>query len=336
MNRVGTTLFRDIVLLNLLGYTSQQLQEGFCQRGQGDKQKPMSKNVLADAVEKLTTQEIEHILNTSIQRLAAKGVFAESRGHFALDGSDLETTDRYRDTGMKTVTEKHWSRKEKKVVEIEKIVYGFKLLALYDVHLRLVVAVKVAQIQEHDSLFTRSLLRQGITNLGQGVIQVMLINRGFLDGLTLWQIKHEDGIDFVVQVKSNMHIAADARVFLDQKPDNEFVFAAERPGEGEKKTGHVKLIGLWIPISYDQYGDAEHQQHSNRTDFEGNPINAIVVTEFDHKVYLNEKARSSNNFMLTSTNFSGGSLSRYSWSICFKSRRLNNMVYVAGLMIYWA
>ena len=47
---------------------------------------------------------------------------------------------------MKTVTEKHWSRKEQKVVEIEKMVYGFKLLALYDVHLRLVVAVKVVQI----------------------------------------------------------------------------------------------------------------------------------------------------------------------------------------------
>jgi hypothetical protein len=291
MNCVGKTLFRDIALLKLIGYSTRQLQAGFCQRGYGDKQKPMHKNVLANAVEKLTTQELEHILNTSIQRLAAKGVFAESCGHFALDGSDLETTERYRDAGMKTVTEKHWSRKEKKMVEIEKSVYGFKLLALYDVHLRLVVAVKVAQIQEHDSLFTRSLLQQGITNLGQGVIQVLLIDRGFLDGLTLWQIKHDDGIDFVVPVKSNMHIAADARAFLAQKPDHEFVFAAERPGEGEKKTGHVKLIGIQSLTSYDQYGDAEHQQHSNRTDFEGNPINAIVVTEFDHQVYPHQKAK---------------------------------------------
>ena len=43
------------------------------------------------------------------------------------------------------------------MVEIEKVVYGLTL-ALYDVHLRLVVAVKVAQIQEHDSQFTRQLL----------------------------------------------------------------------------------------------------------------------------------------------------------------------------------
>jgi hypothetical protein len=125
MNCVGKTLFRDMALLKLIGYTTRQLQEGFCERGYGDKQKPLHKNVLADAVEKLTTQELETILNKSIQRLVAKGVFAKSQGHFALDGSDLETTARYAEVGMKTITEQHWSRQEKKVV------YGFKLLALY-------------------------------------------------------------------------------------------------------------------------------------------------------------------------------------------------------------
>ena len=291
MNCVGKTLFGDIALLKLIGYSTRQLQEGFCERGYGDKQKPMHKNVLADAVEKLAAQELEDILNRSIQRLAAKGVFAESQGHFALDGSDLETTARYRDVGMKTVTEQHWSRKEQKVVEIEKIVYGFKLLALYDVHLRLVVAVKVAQIQEHDSQFTRSLLQQGVENLGKGVIQVLLIDRGFLDGLTLWQVKHEEGIDFIVPVKSNMRVTADARAFLQQKPDDEYIFAAERPGEDQKRTGHVKLIGIKSLTTYDQYGDEEHQQHSNRTDFEGNPINTIVVTEFERHVYAADKTK---------------------------------------------
>jgi len=291
MNCIGKTLFRDIALLKLIGYTSQQLQEGFCQRGYGDKQKPMHKNVLADTVEKLTGKELETILNRSIQHLAAQGVFGESQGHFALDGSDLETTSRYQDVGMKTVTEKKWSRKEKKVVEIEKTVYGFKLLALYDVHLRLVVAVKVVQIQEHDSQFTRPLLQQGLENLGEGVIQVLLIDRGFLDGLSLWQIKNEDGIDFVVPVKTNMYVTNDARAFLKQKPDDTYLFDAERPGEGDKQTGHLKLIGIQGLTTYDQYGNEEHQQQSNRTDFEGNPINAIVVSEFEQKIYPHEKAK---------------------------------------------
>jgi hypothetical protein len=291
MNCVGKTLFRDIALLKLMGYTTRQLQSGFCQRGYGDKQKPMHKNVLADAVEKLTAKELEGILNGAIQRLAAKGVFAESRGHFALDSTDLETTARYRGAGMKAVTEQHWSRKEKQAIEIEKSVYGFKLLALYDVHLRLVVAVKVVQIQEHDSQFTRPLLQQGLANLPEGLIRVLLFDRGFLDGLTLWQIKNADGIDFVVPLKSNMHVTNDARAFLQQKPDNQFLFAAERAGKGPKQSGHVKLIGIQDLTTYDQYGAEEHQQQYLRADFKGNPINAIVVTEFDQHVYSNNQAK---------------------------------------------
>lgn len=41
MNCVGQTLFRDLALLKLIGYTTEQLQDGFCQRGQLDKQKPL-------------------------------------------------------------------------------------------------------------------------------------------------------------------------------------------------------------------------------------------------------------------------------------------------------
>src|SRR3990172_7981042 len=141
MNCLGQTLFRDGALLKLIGYTTAQLREGFCQRGKADKQKPLHKNVLADAVETLrvTPDEVSYILNESVKRLAARGGWAWSRGHFALDATDLETTPRFRGAGLKTVTERKWSRKDKKQIEVEKVVHGFKLLALYDVQLRLVV-----------------------------------------------------------------------------------------------------------------------------------------------------------------------------------------------------
>ena len=151
-------MFRDLALLRLIGYTPAQLLDGFCRRGQTDKQKPLHKNVVADAVEKLTADELSYILNESIRRLAGKGVLAESQGRFALDATDLETTARFKGCGVKTITERKWSRKEKKPVEIEKTVHGFKLLALYDVHLRIVVAAKVVKIQEQESQLTRELL----------------------------------------------------------------------------------------------------------------------------------------------------------------------------------
>jgi hypothetical protein len=291
MNCIGTTLFRQVALLKLIGYTRAQLHEGFCQRGHADKQKPLHKNVLADAVEKLTADELSHILNESIKRLAAKGLWAESPGRFALDATDLETTVRFKDCGAKTVTERKWSRKEKKVVEIEKTVHGFKLLALYDFQLRIAVAAKVVKIQEHESQFTRELLCQGVANLGPGVITVLLIDRGFLDGLTLWQLKHGDGVDFVIPVKDGMHVKTDARAFLKEKPDGQLVVAAERLGQGPLQTGHVKLIGITGLTTYDQYGDEAHQQRANRADFEGNPLNAIVVTEFEQHLYAPDQAK---------------------------------------------
>jgi len=291
MNCLGQTLFRDRALLKLIGYTTAQLHEGFCQRGKADKQKPLHKNVLADAVEKLTPDEVSYILNESVKRLAARGVWAGSRGHLALDATDLETTPRYRGAGLKTVTERKWSRQDKKRIEVEKVVHGFKLLALYDVQGRIVVAAKVVKINEHESQFTRELLRQGIANLGPAVIQVLLIDRGFLDGLTLWHIRHTDGVDFVIPAKDGMRVKTDARAFLNQKPDGQWLVAAERPAHGPHQEGHVKLIGVTGLTSYDSYGDEAHQRQVNRSDFEGQPINALAVTEFDHHVYTAEQAK---------------------------------------------
>ncbi len=123
------------------------------------------------------------------------------------------------------------------------------------------------------------------------MIRVLLIDRGFLDGLTLWQVKHLDDVDFVVPAKDGMHVKTDARAFLNEKPDGQLVIAAERPGQGPAHTGHVKLIGVTGLTTYDQYGDEAHQRRANRADFEGHPLNAVVVTEFEHHVYAPDQAK---------------------------------------------
>ena len=91
INLVPTKLFREIALLRLIGYTTTQMQVGFCQRGNLSVG-PMHKNTLADAVERLSADDLERVLNGTAQRLAQRGFFAQSKGHFALDASDLPTT----------------------------------------------------------------------------------------------------------------------------------------------------------------------------------------------------------------------------------------------------
>lgn len=284
INQMPGRLFRDRALMLLIGYSTDQLLSGFCCRGYEDKDKPMHKNVLADAVEKLTAEELAYILNGAVKQLAERGVFKQSQGHFALDSSDLETTEHYRGVGKKKVKVRK-RLPNNQYIEYEEYVYGFKVVVIYEVHLRLIVAAQVAPINQHDSNFTLDLLKQAKANVGQGVIEVLVMDRGFLDGQTLWTIKQTYGVDFIIPSKDDMHVTTDARAFRKTKADGQDLFRAERPGVGKKLEGQARLYGVNGLTAYDQYGDAAHQQKINRKDFKPNPINAIVVNEWQGKRY---------------------------------------------------
>lgn len=283
INLVPLRLFRDHALLTLIGYTTTQIQAGLCERGHVAVG-PMHKNTLADAVERLSGAELETLLNETVKRLAARGFFTTSRGHFALDASDLETTRRYTGAGMKAVTEQKVTKK-KAVVEVVRYVYGFKVLIVYEVRLRLVVAAKVVPINEHESQHTLALVRQAIANLGPGVVRVLLMDKGFLDGETLWTLKHDLTIDFVVPAKDTMHITTDARSLCRRAVDRDLIVVQDRAGHQTVRhdgtirwEGQVTVVGVAALGSYDQYGTAEHTKQANRKDFVANPINAVVVT----------------------------------------------------------
>jgi len=176
------------------------------------------------------------------KRLVARGFFAKSaksKGHFALDATDLETTPKCVGAGRKTYREWKVVRqkgKGRKAVEVERSVYGFKVLIVYEVRLRLVVAAKVVPIQQHESGYTLALVRQAVKNLGAGVLRVLLIDRGFLDGRDLWVLKHELGLDFVVPAKENMRITA--RTELGQELANRGV----RRQRAEEQVGKVVIF----------------------------------------------------------------------------------------------
>jgi len=299
INLLPTKLFREMALLKLIGYTTIQMQVGFCQRG-NLAAGPMHKNTLADAVERLRAAELEYLLNGTARRLAQRGFFKNSKGHFALDATDLETTAKCSGAGLKKYTE--WKvNKGKEAVKVERFAYGFKVLIVYEVHLRLVVAAKVVPIQKHESQFTLTLVRQAVKNVGKGVLSVLLIDRGFLDGQDLWELKHGLGIDFVVPAKDNMRVTTDARGLCGQAADGVVVFNQERPGEkkvvktGKREKvrweGQVSVVGVARLASYDQYGDEAHTKSMNSKGFVGNELNAVVVTKWQGEKYETGKEK---------------------------------------------
>jgi Transposase DDE domain len=289
INLVPTRLFREWALLQLIGYTTTQLQSGFCQRGHLT-QGPMHQNTLADAIERLQPAELERLLNATVQRLRARGCFRTSRGHYALDASDLPTTPRYTGAGVKSYLARRVT-KEKQVVEVTRRVWGFKVLIVDEVQLRLVVAAKGVPIQEHESRYTRALVPQAVTNLGTGALQVLLIDRGFRDGADLWYLKETLGIDFVIPAKDNMAVTIDARALCRDRDPATGIVAQERAGWRRTRHGRVRWVGqvtvVAVPglCSYDQYGDDAHARRAHRHDFVAHPLNAIVVTHWEGTAY---------------------------------------------------
>lgn len=275
MNQVPQLLFSDIGLLMMLGYTAEQIESGHCKRGKGKKTGPMHKDTLADALDRFTPQEMEHILNSGVKLLAKRGFIKDTV--YLMDATDLETTEKCQGAGRKTVEKQVWSRKEKRLVEISVTTFGFKLMVLRSLDSRIVVAAKMTQIQESEKNWTLPLIHQATENLGGRKIRLLLIDRGYLDGLTLWTLKYSLGIDWIIPARTDMAVTKDARG-LREKEDPKRIFRAERED--------LKVVGVKGLLSYDQYGDATHQaKNSNSKDFKANPINAVMVTRWGSKEY---------------------------------------------------
>lgn len=280
MNQVPSMLFNDTGLLMLLGFTARQIKRGLGRRGvKGRKRKsngPMHKDTLADALDKFGASEIEKILNDSIVILNEKKFINDEI--YIEDATDIETTELCKGCGRKTVEKEVFDKEGKKVILTE-TTYGFKLIVIRGVKSGIVVAAKMVKIQDSEQNYTLELVKQGQKNIGEGKIKVLLIDRGFLDGVKLWKLKHDFEIDFIIPSKTTMDITKDARGHRNSRADREIGIWRER---SEK----VEAIGFRGLNSYDHYGDEEHNQKNKHSkNFVANPINVVMVTKWNKEVY---------------------------------------------------
>jgi hypothetical protein len=278
MNKLTSELFREVALLQLIGFTAQEIKEGYTVRGRqrkdGSKREgPFHKDTLSDLLSKLKVEEVEYVLNGAVKLLDKRGFFPKV-GTYGLDSSDLPTTDKYEGVGCKKVKRK--KRSEGKLIEVEEWILGYKVLIVMEVKEKLVASAKVVRINDHESQYTLEMIEKVEENLGKGRIKVLVMDRGFLGGLSLWEVKHDYGIDFIVPLKEGMEIVKDARGLCKIGFDGESIF------EEESKDGKIRAIGFLGLTSYDEYGDEKHQKkNKNSRDFQPNPINAVLVKVWD-------------------------------------------------------
>jgi hypothetical protein len=290
MNALPALLFSDAAAMRLAGFNAAQIRDGICQRShekrQGEKAPgPLCPETLADNVVKLSLEAMEAFLNGVVQDLAQAKVFARQVTGI-VDGTDLETTARYEGCGQATRKRKITDKRGKRH-EIEVTVYGWKLLVMIEVRTKIPLAAKVVQIQDHEASFTRELVSQAQTNLARHVrLCRVVFDRGFLDGADLWWLAQQ-GLSFVVPAKENMRVTADARALAAAGTG----VVARRVhtvahGQGKhrwRQRLETEVVGITALTTYDQYGPEEHAQHQYRKDFEGHPLNAVVVRKWHNR-----------------------------------------------------
>jgi hypothetical protein len=291
MNVLPGLLFRDGALMPLVGFNAQQVRPGVCQRGRTKRQGarspgPICPDTLANNIVQCNLRDLEALFNGVIRALAKAGGFGKRVTGIA-DGTDLETTER--DAGCGQVTRKRrieekWGRGQ----EIAITVYGWKVLLLIDAVTKIPLAVKVAQIQDHEALWTRALVTQARAHLaGYSRRHKVVFDQAFLAGTDLWWLAQQ-GIHVVVPAKENMAVTADARALAAA---GEGVTRGRRvhpvrhgPGRTAwSERREPEVVGLPGLTTYEQYGTEEHGRRHHRRDFQPNPINAVVVRRWQGK-----------------------------------------------------
>ncbi len=290
MNELPRWLFSNVALMELVGFNARQVEAGLTKRGEAQrktkpKQGPLTPQCLADNISKLSREQMETLFNQMVRCVVGWGLLDGER-IAALDGSKLETPKTYEGCGKLKQTRSVKVKGQKERATEEYYVYGWKVLVLIDVQTRLPLAMKVVTIQEYEGRWLLPLLEQAQRNLGTyGHIGTIVIDRGYLDGEDLWQV-HQQGVIFVVVGKANMTVTQDAQALAKR----ERVQVRERVvRHGHGKTAReerlrTELVGIEGLTTYDDYGEPSQTQYAHRRDYQGQPINAVVVRRWDNRL----------------------------------------------------
>jgi hypothetical protein len=290
MNELPRVLFSQGALMELIGFNARAVEEGLTKRGDAQrqskkKQGPLTPQCLANNISKLTQEQMETLFNAMVRCVVSSGLLDGER-LAALDGSKLPTPPTYEGCGKLKQTRKVKVKGQKEPAIEEYYVYGWKVLVLIDVQTRLPLAMKVVQIQEYEGRWLVPLLEQAQRNLGtRGHIHTIVIDRGYLDGEDLWRVDQQ-GVRFVVVGKANMTVTQDAQA-LAKRERGRSRERVVRHGHGKtarEERLRTELVGIEALTTYDSYGAPEQTQQAHRRDYEGQPINAVVVRCWDNRV----------------------------------------------------
>jgi len=208
--------------------TQQMLLEcqGFNDKNHYQRSTPCDQDTLRKFVRDVPSQRWMDWFNGPVQRVFQSHGFFDPAGIFVGDGSYLFVPDNPRYEGSVVM----WFDEHNHPVDYDKLSAQerqkarrercYKLVSL--LHLRgdccVYAALAVVPGNAHECPALYQLVEQFVSQVGRGVMKLLILDRGLVDGRNVGRCKQEWGVDVLLPVKRNMDLWKDAWALGKQCP----------------------------------------------------------------------------------------------------------------------
>ena len=200
--------------------------QGFNDKNSYQRSTPCDQDFLRKFVKEVTDRQGTEWFNGPVQPVLQSDGFFDPAGIFIGDGSYLFVPDNeayegsvmmWFDEHNHPVDYKKLTAQQRKKAHRERC---YKLVSL--LHLRggsyVYAALAVVPGNAHEDPVLYELVENFVRHVGRGVIKLLILDRGFIDGPRITRCKKEWGIDVLLPVKKNMDIWTDAWALSKQAP----------------------------------------------------------------------------------------------------------------------
>jgi len=227
-------MFRDRHLMRLCGFTPQQIENGYSRRTTKRGLKPVHTDSVRNFGSSLPVKLSEKFFTEIVQvirnrKLIKGGIFALDAKYVSVEGDKFELAELGYDP--------HTNRYKK----------GYKLFLLQNIQrgYQYIVCAALKPGTQDERAMLLPMMEKAIEILGQGVIKLLLIDRGYLDAASLYKLKHQYGIDFIIPGEYRLDAVKDAIALAGEYRRHSFTVV--KPG--------IEIAPCFSMTSYDSYGD---------------------------------------------------------------------------------
>jgi hypothetical protein len=200
--------------------------QGFNDKNDYQRSTPCDQDFLRKFVKEVTAAQWMEWFNGSVQQVFQADGFFDPAGIFVGDGSYLFVPDKaayegsvvlWFDEHNPPVNYEKLTASERKQAHRERCDKLVSLLPLRgDAYVYAGLAVVAGNAHEDPGLY--ELVENFVRHVGRGVLKLLILDRGFIDGPRIHRCKQEWGSDVRLPVKKNMDIGTDAWALAKQAP----------------------------------------------------------------------------------------------------------------------